>query len=165
MNMPRPLRWKVLLAGSPGAGKSTLCRTLLRHGRTVRKTQSPEFHGDMVVDLPGEYVTIPRFRLAFLATAQDAQVVLFLQAADEDRPLAPPGLLQTPPGILLAGVVTKIDLPGADVQRSERYLEELGVPGPYFRICALEEESLAGLKAWLEKALPRGFADGLGGPV
>lgn len=153
-------QWKILLAGSPGAGKSTLCGTLLHHGRNVRKTQSPEFHGDMMVDLPGEYVTIPRFRMAFLATAQDAEVILYLQAADEEQALIPPGLLQTPPGTMLAGVITKIDAPGADVERAQSYLKLLGIPKPYFAVCALREDSLAELKEWLDAKLSDGlFAD------
>ena len=151
--------WKVLLAGAPGSGKSTLCSALLQHGQAVRKTQSPEFHGDAIVDLPGEYVTISRFRTAFLATAQDAHVILYLQAANEEQGLIPPGLLQAPPGVLLAGVVTKIDLPESDVERSEQYLEYLGVPRPYFRICALDEESLTDLRLWLEQNVPGGLME------
>ena len=52
-----PKRWKCLLAGPPEAGKSTLCAALLEPGseRRVIKTQSPVFHKDLMVDLPGEY--------------------------------------------------------------------------------------------------------------
>ena len=50
-----PKRWKCLLAGPPEAGKSTLCAALLEPGseRRVIKTQSPVFHKDLMVDLPG----------------------------------------------------------------------------------------------------------------
>ena len=63
-----PKRWKCLLAGPPEAGKSTLCAALLEPGseRRVIKTQSPVFHKDLMVDLPGEYITYPQRRTAFL---------------------------------------------------------------------------------------------------
>ena len=144
-------RWEILLAGAPGAGKSTLCRALLGGSEDVAKTQGPEFYGDTIVDVPGEYVTVSRFRMAFLAMAQDVRMILYLQAADEEQAQIPPGLLQTPPGVTVAGVVTKIDSPGANIERSEQFLEYLGISKPYFHICALNADSLADLKEWLQQ--------------
>ena len=71
-----PKRWKCLLAGPPEAGKSTLCAALLEPGseRRVIKTQSPVFHKDLMVDLPGEYITYPQRRTAFLVAAEDHPV-------------------------------------------------------------------------------------------
>ena len=73
-----PKRWKCLLAGPPEAGKSTLCAALLEPGseRRVIKTQSPVFHKDLMVDLPGEYITYPQRRTAFLVAAEDVRAIL-----------------------------------------------------------------------------------------
>lgn len=147
-------RWKLLLAGAPGAGKSTLCRTLLRKTEAVIKTQSPAYHGDAIVDLPGEYLTVPHLRLAFLASVQDVSTVLYLLAADETPPSIPAGLLQTMPGLTLVGVISKVDAPGADIERSRSHLKHLGLPEPYFEICCLEEESAAPLRHWLNLQQP-----------
>ena len=147
-------RWKLLLAGAPGAGKSTLCRALLRENRPVVKTQSPVYHADMAVDLPGEYLTVPRLRMAFLASVQDAHILLYLQAANERPPSIPPGLLQAMPGLTLVGVVSKTDHPNADLERSRKHLQLLGLPGPYFEVCCLDEQSIAPLRLWLATRLP-----------
>ena len=76
-----PKRWKCLLAGPPEAGKSTLCAALLEPGseRRVIKTQSPVFHKDLMVDLPGEYITYPQRRMAFLVAAEDVRAILYVQ--------------------------------------------------------------------------------------
>lgn len=147
-------RWKLLLTGAPGAGKSTLCRTLFSGDQPVKKTQCPEYHRGMAVDLPGEYLTVPRLRMAFLASVQDVHIVLYLQAADEFPPSIPPGLLQTMPGLTLAGVISKTDSPDADMERCRKHLRHLGLPEPYFEICCLDEKSVAPLRRWLDARLP-----------
>ena len=92
-----PKRWKCLLAGPPEAGKSTLCAALLEPGseRRVIKTQSPVFHKDLMVDLPGEYITYPQRRTAFLVAAEDVRAILYVQSATAEPAHVPPGLLQT----------------------------------------------------------------------
>lgn len=149
--------WRILITGAPGAGKSTLCKALLGHGRDVVKTQAPEYHGRTVVDLPGEYMTHPHLRRVFLAVLQDARLVLYAQAADEAPLGIPPGLLRTLPGVDLMGVVTRIDLPGRDLERSRNFLRGLGIPEPYFEVNALQEESVAPLCRHLRSlgALPQ----------
>lgn len=143
-------RWKILLAGAPGAGKSTLCRTLLRKDRPVVKTQSPEYHGSLLVDLPGEYLTIPRLRTAFLASVQDVDIVLYLAAANASPPDVPAGLLQTTPGLTLRGVVTKVDEPDADSERTQKHMALVGLPAPFFEICSLNGNGMAPLRQWLD---------------
>lgn len=85
-----PKRWKCLLAGPPEAGKSTLCAALLEPGseRRVIKTQSPVFHKDLMVDLPGEYITYPQRRTAFLVAAEDVRAILYVQSATAEPPMS-----------------------------------------------------------------------------
>ena len=63
--------------------------------------------------------------------------------------------MQTPPGVTLAGVVTKADVPGADVERSKEYLRQLCIPEPYFVVCALDAASLAPLREWIDATVAR----------
>ena len=117
-----PKRWKCLLAGPPEAGKSTLCAALLEPGseRRVIKTQSPVFHKDLMVDLPGEYITYPQRRTAFLVA-----------------------------NLLIVGIISKIDHPGADIPRAERGLARMGLRGPFFTVSAFRPETLEPLRRWL----------------
>lgn len=126
-----PKRWKCLLAGPPEAGKSTLCAALLEPGseRRVIKTQSPVFHKDLMVDLPGEYITYPQRRTAFLVAAEDVRAILYVQSATAEPAHVPPGLLQTVPNLLIAGIISKIDHPGADIPRAERGLARMACGG------------------------------------
>ena len=108
-----PKRWKCLLAGPPEAGKSTLCAALLEPGseRRVIKTQSPVFHKDLMVDLPGEYITYPQRRTAFLVAAEDVRAILYVQSATAEPAHVPPGLLQTVPNLLIAGIIRTSRVP------------------------------------------------------
>lgn len=146
----------MLLTGAPGAGKSTLCATLLGRLCPAGKTQAPEYHGQAIVDLPGEYMTHPHLRRVFLSVLQDVHFVVYVQAADEAPLGIPPGLLQALPGVRLIGVVTKIDLPGADVDRSVAFLKSLGIPEPFFTVVAFRADSVLPLKRCLAalNALP-----------
>ena len=146
-----PKRWKCLLAGPPEAGKSTLCAALLEPGseRRVIKTQSPVFHKDLMVDLPGEYITYPQRRTAFLVAAEDVRAILYVQSATAEPAHVPPGLLQTVPNLLIAGIISKIDHPGADIPRAERGLARMGLRGPFFTVSAFRPETLEPLRRWL----------------
>ena len=148
-----PKRWKCLLAGPPEAGKSTLCAALLEPGseRRVIKTQSPVFHKDLMVDLPGEYITYPQRRTAFLVAAEDVRAILYVQSATAEPAHVPPGLLQTVPNLLIAGIISKTDYPDADIPRAERGLERMGLRGPFFTVSAFRPETLEPLRRWLEE--------------
>ena len=148
-----PKRWKCLLAGPPEAGKSTLCAALLEPGseRRVIKTQSPVFHKDLMVDLPGEYITYPQRRTAFLVAAEDVRAILYVQSATAEPAHVPPGLLQTVPNLLIAGIISKTDHPVADIPRAERGLARMGLRGPCFTVSAFRPETLEPLRRWLEE--------------
>lgn len=143
------LEWNILLAGAPEAGKSTLCRAFLGGSEAVIKTQAMEYHGTMLVDLPGEYLTHPHLRRLFLSSAQNVRAILFLQAANAVPLGIPPGLLHTLPGQLVVGVITKVDLPDADIPRSEEFLRQQGICEPFFEISVHCPDTIAMLRAWL----------------
>ena len=143
---PSPKRWKFVLAGASGAGKTTLCKAILGIGHKVMKTQGPEFHQEAVIDLPGEYMTHPHMRRSFLASMQDVRALVYVQAADAEPPHVPAGLFQAVPGLELLGVINKMDLPTADLERSRRHLAALGIAEPYYAVSALQADSLAVLR-------------------
>lgn len=149
-------RWKLVLAGASGAGKSTLCKALLGSEETVMKTQGPEFHQGAVIDLPGEYLTHPHMRRSFLASIQDVQTLVYVQDASAEPPHVPAGLFQAVPGLELLGVINKMDLPTADLERSRQHLASLGISEPYYAVSALQASSLADLRKRLcdENLLP-----------
>lgn len=155
-------RKKLLFAGASGAGKSTLCRVLLDLEGPVRKTQSAEFHRGAAVDLPGEFLTHPRLRTAFLASAQEAAVILYVQAADAEPLPVPADLLRIAPGATVIGVINKIDAPGANPSRAAAHLRELGIREPYFALSALRPETTAELRAELRRrgVIPHPAANG-----
>ena len=142
-------QWKTLLIGVPGAGKSTLCKALLRHDKAVLKTQAPEYHGDMMLDLPGEYLTHPHLRRVFLSQAHNVKAILFLVAGNEIPMHIPPGLLHTVPGVQVFGVITKFDLNDCDVAKAGLFLAAQGIPEPYFTVASFQEQSVAVLRNWL----------------
>lgn len=119
------------MPGRPEAGKSTLCAALLEPGseRRVIKTQSPVFHKDLMVDLPGEYITYPQRRTAFLVAAEDVRAHPVRAVRHGGAAHVPPGLLQTVPNLLIAGIISKIDHPGADIPRAERGLARMACGG------------------------------------
>lgn len=136
----------VLFTGVSGAGKTTLCRKLLGLEGAAQKTQSAEYHAGGMVDLPGEFLSHPRMRTAYLASAQDAELVVFVQAADAAPGSIPAGLLQTAPLASFIGVISRTDLPEADMERSRAYLRELGIEEPYFETSVFDEASLESLR-------------------
>ena len=149
---------RLLFAGAPGVGKSTLCKALLGLDDPVRKTQSVVFHKNLVVDLPGEFLTHPRLRTAFLASVQGVGVILYLQPADAESPRIPDGLLHTAPNVAVIGVISKADAPGADHDRAAKHLQAVGIKPPYFTVSALHPESTNDLRAELQRrgVLPSG---------
>ena len=152
-----PKRWKCLLAGPPEAGKSTLCAALLEPGseRRVIKTQSPVFHKDLMVDLPGEYITYPQRRTAFLVAAEDVRAILYVQSATAEPAHVPPGLLQTVPNLLIAGIISKIDHPGADIPRAERGLARMGLRAVLHGVgIPARNAGAAAPLAWRERSRP-----------
>ena len=134
-------------------GREEHALALLEPGseRRVIKTQSPVFHKDLMVDLPGEYITYPQRRTAFLVAAEDVRAILYVQSATAEPAHVPPGLLQTVPNLLIAGIISKTDHPDADIPRAERGLARMGLRGPFFTVSAFRPETLEPLRSWLEE--------------
>ncbi|WP_214658948.1 EutP/PduV family microcompartment system protein [Candidatus Formimonas warabiya] len=136
-----------MLIGPTGAGKTTLSHALTGSTDQARKTQMIHFVGDFM-DTPGEYLEIPRFYRALLVSAQQADRILLVVAADKPELQLPHGFAQAFSRPVI-GVINKIDRVGCDLPSAYTILGETGVKEPYFPVSAATGQGLTGLKIYL----------------
>ena len=129
-----------MLIGPVGAGKTSLINALQHNCGTARKTQSILF-SDGMIDTPGEYAQMPRFYSSLAVTAAEARLIVMVQAANDFREALPPGFAGMFPRPVM-GIITKIDLAGADREKARERLQQAGVRGPFFFVSALTGEGL-----------------------
>lgn len=134
---------KVMLVGPVGAGKTSLIASLRQESKAVGKTSCIEFH-DGAIDTPGEYAQIPRYYSALLVTAVEAGLILVVQDGGDERPTLPPGFVSMFSRPVI-GVVTKVDLPGADRERAIARLRDAGVREAVFCVSAHSGEGMQSL--------------------
>ena len=115
---------KMMLIGESGVGKTTLIRVLSGEGFSTRKTQAVEFCGGFI-DTPGEFLENRRFYPALITSSADCQVVAMVQDATRISSLFPPQF-STIFSRKVVGVVTKVDVEDANVERAERFLKNAG---------------------------------------
>ena len=140
---------KILLAGAVACGKTTLCQRLNGLAQSYKKTQSLEVVGT-TIDTPGEYLEHRSFLRGLVVTASEADLVLFLQDASQERFLYSPGMAGMFP-VPVAGVVTKADLATERQVRDAREMLELAGAQPIFTISAVTQEGMEDLLAFLEQ--------------
>lgn len=142
---------RIMVVGPVGVGKSTLLHALYG-GDPVTKTQSLQY-GGQAIDTPGEFVDNPFYHHALFATALEATLIVFLQAADGERLTFPPGFTSGFPKKAI-GVVTKTDLTGGDVERATDFLAMIGVARKdIFPVSALHGDGITQLKEFLDHTL------------
>jgi ethanolamine utilization protein EutP len=140
---------KIMVVGPVGAGKTSLIYALENISSAVLKTQAITFVGG-AIDTPGEYSQIPRFYSALLVTSLAADVILLLSDASKPAfsfPLAFAGMFARP----VVGVVTKVDLPGADAAKAGNCLRQAGVTAPVFAVSAVSGEGIGALYQFLKE--------------
>jgi len=137
-----------MLWGGIGSGKTSLIRAL-QGGPPVRKTQMIEYDG-AAIDTPGEYSEMGRLTRHLLSTSNDAQLILVVQDATRDDSNFPPNyfLMFRQP---VMGVVTKIDVPGANIARARAILQRMGVTGEIFCVSSVTGEGLSELRQAIEE--------------
>ncbi|WP_213950650.1 MULTISPECIES: EutP/PduV family microcompartment system protein [Tepidanaerobacter] len=138
---------KIMFIGASGSGKSTLIKTLRGCGEAV-KTQAVTFE-DGYIDIPGEYMDIRRLNYAVITTAMDADAIFVVQDSTSSKPTTPPGFAGMF-NIPVYGVISKIDLPTADIKRASKYLEMCGVKGKYYPVSAVTGEGIEELRELIE---------------
>lgn len=135
----------VLMVGSIGAGKTTLTQRLTDRDIEYVKTQATYREGD-VFDTPGEYLDGPFHKQALQLTSAEADIILFLLAADSGECRIPPGFTSffTKP---VVGVVTKIDQAEEDdIEIARSLLAQTGAD-PIIPVSAVTGEGMDDLIA------------------
>lgn len=114
---------KVMIIGAIGAGKSTLTKALLNQNLQAVKTQALHYE-EWIVDTPGEYLENPLFYKNIIATSLEVTHLIYLQDATRQQSNFPPffgtGMTKLP-----IGVVTKSDLPDANINQAVYWLKQV----------------------------------------
>ncbi|MDT7014316.1 ethanolamine utilization protein EutP [Lactobacillus sp. PFC-70] len=141
---------RAMFVGAIGCGKTTLLQRLNRLTIHYNKTQSVEFFKN-IIDTPGEFIEHRRMYTNIATTAMDADVVVLLQSATDQR-LIFPEAFSTMFGRPVVGVVTKIDLATTldQLKWAEKQLREAGAQR-IFEVSALKGLQLDEFQAYLEE--------------
>jgi len=139
---------KIMLIGSISCGKTTLCQRLNGMEERYKKTQAVEVVNS-TIDTPGEYLDRKNFINALIVTSVEADVIVMLQDATDDRFNFSPGQSAafSPPCI---GVVTKSDI--ATLRQIQDAKERLKLAGAIkvFCLSAHTGENMEELMTYLE---------------
>jgi len=115
---------KLVLMGRSEAGKTTLTQALKGEEIRYYKTQYVQYF-DSFIDTPGEYAQSHRLGKALALYTYEADVVGILVAANEPYCIFPP-CVTSQANRECIGIVTKIDLPNANVPLADRWLRNAG---------------------------------------
>lgn len=121
---------KIALMGRSEAGKTTLTQALKGEKIEYHKTQYVN-NFDVIIDTPGEYAQTKGLGHALALYSYEADVVGLLVSAIEPYCLFPPcctPMANRP----VIGIVTKVDMEGADPKRAERWLKLAGCKEIFF---------------------------------
>lgn len=138
----------ILLMGSTGCGKTTLTQKLNGEQLIYQKTQTIQVSAS-VIDTPGEYLENRGMYKALVVTAVDAELLVFVQDAADERFRFSPGqasMFASP----VIGVVTKLDC--ATPQQAAQAEELLRLAGAeeIFLVSAVTGEGMKALAEFLE---------------
>jgi ethanolamine utilization protein EutP len=137
-----------MVAGSIGCGKTTLCQRLAALPQVYVKTQTAEIIGK-AIDTPGEYMENRTLWNRLAISAVDSGLILFLQDPVNSGFRFSPGqaaMFQAP----VAGVITKIDLAGADDIRRAGELLALAGASPVFAVSSLSGKGMDKLTRYIQ---------------
>ena len=115
---------KLILIGRSESGKTTLTQALRGEEIHYAKTQFV-YHNEVLIDTPGEYLQTRNLGGALAVYAYEADVVGILVSATEPFSLISPNVVSLSTREVI-GIVTKIDLPDANVEMADLWLENAG---------------------------------------
>ena len=125
---------RIAFVGTVGAGKTTLFNALQGNYTLARKTQAVEFNDNGDIDTPGEYFSHPRWYHALITTLQDVDMLIYVHGANDPESRLPAGLLDIGVSKRQIAVISKTDMPDADVAATRKLLLETGFEEPIFEL-------------------------------
>jgi len=131
---------KTMLIGRTGCGKTTLTQKLMDEEVKYKKTQAVTYKSK-IIDTPGEYVENKMYYKSLLVLSSDAKIIILVQSAIDGATLFPPKFSTMFPKKEVIGIITKVDLAEADIERSKRFLVDAGAT-EVFTIGLNDEEGL-----------------------
>jgi len=135
---------KTMLIGRTGCGKTTLTQKLMNEEVKYKKTQAVSYK-NKIIDTPGEYVENKMYYKSLLVLSADAKMIILVQSAIDGATLFPPKFSTMFPKKEIIGIITKVDLADADIERSKRFLVDAGAT-EIFTIGLNDEEGLEAIK-------------------
>ena len=135
---------KTMLIGRTGCGKTTLTQKLMDEEVKYKKTQAVTYKSK-IIDTPGEYVENKMYYKSLLVLSSDAKIIILVQSAIDGATLFPPKFSTMFPKKEVIGIITKVDLAEADIERSKRFLVDAGAT-EVFTIGLNDEEGLEAIK-------------------
>ena len=135
---------KIMLIGRTSCGKTTLTQKLINEEVKYKKTQAVSYKS-RIIDTPGEYVENKMYYKSLLVLSADAKIIILVQSTIDGATLFPPKFSTMFPKKEVIGLVTKIDLENADIERSKKFLLEAGAT-EIFTIGLNDEEGLEAIK-------------------
>ena len=139
---------KIMLVGTVGCGKTTLCQRLNGLQLSYKKTQAVEVVNH-TIDTPGEYFEHRSFLRSLMTTSVDVDLVLFLADPTQGRWMYSPGMAAAFP-VPVAGVITKTDVADEKALREAWELLEITGADPIFAISSVAGDGMEDLLAFLE---------------
>ncbi len=139
---------RVVFIGTIGCGKTTLGQAI--HGDEIhyKKTQADEIIGREILDLPGEFLERVDRRGALMMSTMDAEVIVFIESATEERAMFPPEYAGSFAKEVI-GVITKIDLAAEEqIENAEKRLRLAGAR-KLFRVSSITGSGLKELVDYL----------------
>lgn len=121
---------KIIFMGRSECGKTTLTQAMRGNTITYHKTQYIN-NFDVIIDTPGEYLQTHTLGHALALYTYEAQIVGLLLAATEPYSLYPPNVTCMCNREVI-GIVTKIDVEGANPERSAKWLRLAGCKKIFF---------------------------------
>lgn len=139
---------KILLIGGIGAGKTSLKQMLMNEIVSYRKTQMLDF-SQLFIDCPGEYLEIPRFYHVLIDASHQVSEIWALQDATKQRTFYPPKFAKVFNKPII-GIITKIDLPKANLEQATSYLTYAGISEPFYPTSIINGKGYSPLRLRLE---------------
>ena len=132
----------IAFVGAVGAGKTTLFNALQGDYALAKKTQAIEFNSNGDIDTPGEYFNHPRWYHALISTLQDVDTIIYIHAANDKESRLPAGLFDIGVSKRHLAVISKTDMPDADVAATRQLLYGMGFQGPIFALNGQDPDSV-----------------------